>query len=52
MKPRREITTSQGISFAESFFALWPSDVDMVFSPQEVGQLIDYVPEQVIGDIS
>ena len=34
------------------FFRLWPEDVDMVFSPQEVGENIEYKPEQVISDIS
>ena len=43
---------SQGITFAQDFFRLWPEDVDMVFSPMEVGQEIEYKPEQVISDIS
>ena len=42
----------QGITFAQDFFRLWPQDVDMVFSPGEVGDGIEYTPEQVIGDIS
>ena len=42
----------QGITFAQDFFRLWPSDVDMVLSPAEVGDPIEYVPEQVISDIS
>ncbi len=42
----------QGITFAQDFFRLWPSDVDMVLSPAEVGDAIEYVPEQVISDIS
>ena len=42
---------SQGISFAQTFFELWPSDVDMVFSPQEVGENIEYVPDTVIADV-
>lgn len=41
----------QGISFARVFFDLWPSDVDIIFSPQEVGQRIKYPHEQVIADI-
>ena len=41
----------QGITFAQDFFRLWPSDVDMVLSPAEVGDPIEYVPEQVISDI-
>ncbi|MBR1449424.1 MAG: hypothetical protein IJ588_11850, partial [Prevotella sp.] len=43
---------SQGITFAQDFFRLWPEDVDMVFSPMEVGQEIEYTPEQVISDIA
>lgn len=43
---------AQGIEFAQSFFRLWPQDVDIVFSPMEVGQEIEYTPEQVIADIS
>lgn len=43
---------AQGITFAQDFFRLWPKDVDMVFSPMETGQDIEYRPEQVIGDIS
>ena len=42
---------SQGIEFAKTFFRLWPQDVDMVFSPQEVGEDVEYAPEQVIADI-
>ena len=41
-----------GIAFAQDFFRLWPKEVDMVFSPMEVGQDIEYKPEQVISDIS
>ena len=43
---------SKGITFAQDFFRLWPKEVDMVFSPMEVGQNIEYKPEQVIGDVS
>ena len=42
----------QGITFAQTFFDLWPKDVDMVFSPMEVGQTVEYTPEQVIADVS
>lgn len=42
----------QGITFAQDFFRLWPQDVDMVFSPGEVGDPIEYTPEQVVSDIS
>jgi hypothetical protein len=43
---------AQGITFAQTFFELWPKDVDMVFSPMEVGQDVEYTPEQVIADVS
>ena len=43
---------SQGITFAKDFFRLWPQEVDMVFSPMEVGQDIEYTPEQVISNVS
>ena len=42
---------SQGMDFAQALFDLWPQDVDMVFSPMEVGQQVEYIPEQVIADI-
>jgi hypothetical protein len=42
----------QGIEFAKTFFDLWPKDVDVIFSPGEVGDNIEYTPEQVIADIS
>ncbi len=43
---------AQGITFASDFFRLWPREVDMVFSPMEVGEGIEYKPEQVVSDIS
>jgi len=43
---------AQGANFAQEFFSLWPTDVDMVFSPMETGQTVEYTPEQVISDIS
>ncbi len=42
----------QAIDFSLTFFRLWPKDVDMVLSPGEVGDAIEYTPEQVIDDIS
>lgn len=42
----------QGIEFSKTFFRIWPSDVDIIFSPDEVGDRLEYVPEQVIADIS
>ena len=47
-----DFNLSQGITFALDFFRLWPKEVDMVFSPMEVGQEIEYTPEQVISDVS
>ena len=43
---------AQGITFAKTFFSLWPQEVDMVFSPMEAGQDVEYAPEQVIADVS
>jgi len=43
---------AQGITFAKTFFQLWPQEVDMVFSPMETGQDVEYTPEQVIADVS
>ena len=43
---------AQGADFAQTFFRLWPADIDMVFSPMETGQAVEYTPEQVIGDVS
>ena len=43
---------AQGITFAKTFFQLWPQEVDMVFSPMEAGQGVEYTPEQVIADVS
>ena len=47
-----DFNLSQGMSFASDFFRLWPQDVDMVFSPQEVGEKVEYTPEQIVTDIS
>jgi len=46
-----DFNLAQGIGFAKTFFQLWPQEVDMVFSPMEVGQDVEYTPEQVIADI-
>ena len=46
-----DFNMTQGPEFAHEFFRLFPSDVDLIFSPQEVGQLVEYVPERVIEDI-
>ena len=41
---------SQGIGFAQTFFRLWPKEVDMLFSPGEVGDGVEYPVEQVLDD--
>lgn len=40
----------QGVSFAQTYFQLWPKDVDMLFSPGEVGDGVEYPVEQVLAD--
>lgn len=47
-----DFNMTQGPDFSHDFFRLFPKDVDIVFSPQEVGQAVEYVPEQVIEDIA
>ena len=47
-----EYNFGQGIAFSQTFFRLWPKDIDMMFSPGEVGDQVYYRPEQVIADIS
>ena len=42
----------QDSTFAQQFFELWPREVDVVFSPMEVGNEIEYRPETVISDIN
>lgn len=46
-----EFNLAQGVSFAQTFFRLWPDDVDIIMSPGEVGDGIYYRPEQVTTDI-
>ena len=43
---------AQSITFAKTFFQNWPQEVDMVFSPMEVGQDVEYTPGLVIADVS
>ena len=43
---------AQGITFAKTFFQNRPQEVDIVFSPMEAGQDVEYTPEQVIADVS
>ena len=47
-----EYNVGQGTEFSQTFFRLWPNDVDMMISPGEVGDAVYYQPEQVIADIS
>lgn len=42
----------QDPTFAKLLFELWPRSVDVIYSPMEVGNEIDYSPENVIRDIS
>jgi inosine-uridine nucleoside N-ribohydrolase len=50
--PEPDYNFLQGMEFAKTFIRLWPSDVDIVFSPMETGNGIEYQPEQVIADVS
>ena len=50
--PEPDYNFLQGLGFAKTFFRLWPSDVDIIFDPMETGNDIEYLPEQVIADIS
>ena len=40
------------IDFSLKFFELLPKDVDIIFSPGEVGDPLDYRPETVIADMN
>jgi len=42
----------QAIDFSLTFFKLLPKEVDVVFSPGEVGDPLDYRPELVISDLN
>ena len=42
----------QAIDFSLKFFELWPKEIDIVFSPGEVGDPLDYRPETVIADMN
>ena len=50
--PEPDYNFLQALDFAKTFFRLWPSDVDIIFAPMEAGDGIDYLPEQVIADVS
>ena len=43
---------TQAIDFSMKFFELWPKEIDMFFSPGEVGDPLDYAVDQVLADIS
>lgn len=46
-----EFNFSQGVNFVQTFFRLWPANVDIIMSPGEVGDGVEYLPETVIADI-
>ena len=50
--PEPDYNFLQGMDVAKTFIRLWPNDVDIVFSPMETGNGIEYLPEQVIADVS
>lgn len=52
LSPEPDYNFRQGMDFSNSFFSLWPSDVDIIFDPMETGNGIEYLPEQVIIDVS
>ena len=52
LSPEPDYNFLQGMGFAKTFFRLWPSDVDIIFDPMETGNGIEYLPEQVISDVS
>ena len=52
LSPEPDYNFFQALAFAKTFFRLWPSDVDIIFDPMETGNGIEYLPEQVIADIS
>ena len=52
LSPEPDFNFLQGMDFAKTFFRLWHSDVDIIFDPMETGNGIEYLPEQVISDVS
>lgn len=46
-----EYNFTQSVYFAQAFFNLWPDNVEIIMSPGEVGDRVEYVPKQVIADI-
>ena len=47
-----EYNFAQGPTFAKTFFKLWPKDVDVMFSPMEVGNGINYLKALVLADLA
>lgn len=43
---------AQGMDFSLKFFEKWPHEVDMYFSPCEVGDKVEYPIKMVVDDIS
>ncbi len=41
----------QGVTYAQTLFRLWPMDVDVVYSPMEVGNDIEYLKPDVLADL-
>ena len=41
----------QCVESVQTLFSLWPAEVDIMMSPGEVGDGIEYLPETVIADI-
>lgn len=50
--PVAEYNIEASFEFAKVFFDLWPKDVDIMFSPAEVGDALYYTGEMIIEDIS
>ena len=48
---KTEYNFFQAIDYVLNFFSLLPADVEVILSPGEVGDLIDYKVENVISDI-
>ena len=46
-----EYNFSQSLGSAQTLFRLWPAEVDIMMSPGEVGDGVEYRPETVIADI-
>ena len=42
---------TQAIDFSLKFFELWPKELDIIFSPGEVGDPLDYKPATVLADL-